>query len=160
MPTALNKQLPLHFMTDILQLVGLILLASVKFLFAPSTTYALGYTFWQTILISIVGGWFGVMVFYFAGSWVFDWWSKISKPSDKKFSKKNRVIVWFKNDFGLLGITLVLGFASIPIVSLLAAKYFRHLPITIYALLISTVAWAFLLTGISIWLIPLLKGAF
>lgn len=145
-------------MTEIVEILGLVLFSSVKFLFAPSTTYALGYSFWQTIIISIVGGWLGVFVFYYAGSWVFDWWSKISKSSDKKFSKKNRIIVWFKNDFGVLGIALVLGFASIPIVSLLAAKYFRHLGITIYALLVSTVAWAFLLTGISIWLIPLFKG--
>ena len=147
-------------MGAIFEIIGLILFSSVKFLFAPSTAYALGYTFWQTILISLIGGWLGVFVFYFAGSFVFDWWSKISKPSDKKFSKKNRIIVWFKNDFGLLGITLVLGFASIPIVSLLAAKYFRHLPITIYALLSSTVVWAFLLTGISVWMIPLFKGMF
>jgi len=42
----------------------------------------------------------------------------------------------------------------------LAAKYFRHLPITIYALLASTVVWAFLLTGISVWMIPLFKGMF
>ncbi|MAZ36774.1 hypothetical protein N8085_00680 [Salibacteraceae bacterium] len=147
-------------MGAIFEIIGLILFSSVKFLFAPSTAYALGYTFWQTILISLIGGWLGVFVFYFAGSFVFDWWSKISKPSDKKFSKKNRIIVWFKNDFGLLGITLVLGFASIPIVSLLAAKYFRHLPITIYALLASTVVWAFLLTGISVWMIPLFKGMF
>lgn len=147
-------------MGAIFEIIGLILFSSVKFLFAPSTAYALGYTFWQTILISLIGGCLGVFVFYFAGSFVFDWWSKISKPSDKKFSKKNRIIVWFKNDFGLLGITLVLGFASIPIVSLLAAKYFRHLPITIYALLASTVVWAFLLTGISVWMIPLFKGMF
>jgi len=147
-------------MGAIFEIIGLILFSSVKFLFAPSTAYALGYTFWQTILISLIGGWLGVFVFYFAGSFVFDWWSKISKPSDKKFSKKNRIIVWFKNDFGLRGITLVLGFASIPIVSLLAAKYFRHLPITIYALLASTVVWAFLLTGISVWMIPLFKGMF
>ena len=147
-------------MGAIFEIIGLILFSSVKFLFAPSTAYALGYTFWQTILISLIGGWLGVFVFYFAGSFVFDWWSKISKPIDKKFSKKNRIIVWFKNDFGLLGITLVLGFASIPIVSLLAAKYFRHLPITIYALLASTVVWAFLLTGISVWMIPLFKGMF
>ncbi|MDE0770809.1 MAG: hypothetical protein OSB25_01225 [Salibacteraceae bacterium] len=147
-------------MSSIFEIIGLVLLASIKFLFAPSTTYALGYTFWQTIVISLIGAWFGVFVFYYAGGWVFDWWSKISKPSDKKFSKKNRIIVWFKNDFGLIGITLVLGFASIPIVSLLAAKYFRHLPITIYALLASTVVWAFLLTGISVWLIPFIKGAF
>jgi len=110
-------------MSGIFEIIGLLLLASVKFLFAPSTTYALGYTFWQTIVISLLGGWFGVFVFYYAGGWVFDWWSKISKPSDKKFSKKNRIIVWFKNDFGLLGIILVLGFASIPIVSLLAAIF-------------------------------------
>jgi len=72
-------------MGAIFEIIGLILFSSVKFLFAPSTAYALGYTFWQTILISLIGGWLGVFVFYFAGSFVFDWWSKISKPSDKKF---------------------------------------------------------------------------
>lgn len=135
------------------------LFTSVKFLFAPSTTYALGYSFWETIFISIAGGWFGVFVFYYSGSVVFDWWAKISKPSKRVFSKRNRFIVWFKNDFGLAGITLILGVGSIPIVCLLAAKYFRTNQKTIYLLLISTVIWSFILTGFSVWLIPILKGS-
>ena len=57
-------------MGAIFEIIGLILFSSVKFLFAPSTAYALGYTFWQTILISLIGGWLGVFVFYFAGSFV------------------------------------------------------------------------------------------
>ncbi len=145
-------------MSQVLEIFGLILFTSVKFLFAPSTTYALGYSFWETILISITGGWFGVVVFYYAGGWVFDWWSKFSKSGSKKFSKKNRFIVWFKNDFGLLGITLILGIGSVPIVALLAAKYFRNNPKTIYLLLLSTIVWSFILTGVSVFLIPVLKS--
>lgn len=135
------------------------LFTSVKFLFAPSTAYALGYSFWETIFISITGGWFGVFVFYYSGRVVFDWWAKISKPSKWVFSKRNRFIVWFKNDFGLAGITLILGLGSIPIVCLLAAKYFRTNHKTIYLLLVSTVIWSFILTGFSVWLIPILKGS-
>lgn len=147
------------YMTELLEIVGLVLFTSVKFLFAPSTIMALNYNFIETVVISIIGGWLGVFIFYYGGGAIFDWLNRFQKAGKKKFSRKNRLIIWLKNDFGLNGIAFVLGFASIPIVCLIAAKYFRSNARTIYYLLVSIVLWSFALTGISLWLVPLIKGA-
>jgi hypothetical protein len=142
---------------EVAELIGLVLFTSVKFLFAPLTIYALGYTFWQTIIISVFGGWLGVIVFYYSGSLIFNWLGKFQrKKSPKKFTKRNRFVIWLKNGFGLNGIAFVLGFGSIPIVCLLAAKYFRSDKRTIYYMMASVIAWSFVLTGVSVWLKPYL----
>jgi hypothetical protein len=144
-------------LVQLAEILGLVLFASVKFLFAPTTIYALGYSFWQTILISIVGGWLGVFVFYYTGSFVFSWWAKFNrKKTPRKFTRRNRFVIWLKNGFGLNGIAFVLGFGSIPIVCLVAAKYFRHDKRTIYYMLVSIIVWSFILTGLSVWLKPYL----
>lgn len=133
---------------QVIEIASLVLLSSVKFLFAPSTVMAFGYSFWETILITLSGGWFGVFVFYFGGSAIFDWTAKAfpSKKTPKKFTRSNRFVIWLKNGFGLTGISIVLGFASIPLVSLLAAKYFRHHTKTLIYLLVSVTIWGFSLT--------------
>ncbi|MCB0481951.1 MAG: hypothetical protein KDC83_11005 [Flavobacteriales bacterium] len=142
-------------MVEAAEIIGLLLFISVKFLFGPTAVIALGYSFWQTILISIVGGWMGVFAFYYGGSWLFELISKYTKTKNrKKFTKKNRFVIWLKNGFGLNGLAFVLGWGSIPIVCLIAAKYFRHDSRTIYYMLGSIVVWTFVLTGLSILLKP------
>jgi hypothetical protein len=42
----------------------------VKFLFAPTTATLAGFSYWQTILITIGGGIFGVYVFYNLSDWI------------------------------------------------------------------------------------------
>ena len=54
----------------------------------PINCLCIGIYLLQTILISLIGGWLGVFVFYFAGSFVFDWWSKISKQVIRNSQKK------------------------------------------------------------------------
>lgn len=133
------------------EIVGLVLFGMVKFLFTPSAIMALGYNFWETLIISLIGGWLGVLVFYYAGSAIFSWISefKKSKGPKKKFTKRNRWVIWLKNSFGIFGVSAIIGVGSIPLVCLLAAKYFRHDKKTIYYLVISIFIWAIGLTGLS-----------
>lgn len=148
-------------MVEAAEIFGLIIFTSVKFLFGPTTIIALGYTFWETIGLSILGGWLGVFVFYYGGSWLFGVISSnSSKKPKKKFNRQNRFVIWLKNGFGLNGIAFTLGWGSIPLVCLIAAKYFREDKRTIYYLLTSIVAWSFLLTGVSIFLKPYLLQLF
>ncbi|MBD80717.1 MAG: hypothetical protein CL840_17515 [Crocinitomicaceae bacterium] len=138
-------------MIQVAEIVGLILFATVKFLFAPSAIMALGYSFWETIAMSLFGGWLGVVFFYYTGSAFFGWLSgfgKKNKPK-RKFSKKNRFVIWLKNGFGLNGIAIILGVGSIPLVCLLAAKYFRSDRRTIFYLLTSVAVWGVSLTSLS-----------
>ena len=145
---------------EIAEILGLILFGTVKFLFTPSAIMAMGYNFWETIIISLAGGWLGVLVFYYLGSAIFAWIAefKTTKKQPKKFNKKNRYVIYLKNRFGNKGVAAIIGVGSIPLVCLLAAKYFRHDKKTVYYLLFSILIWAFSLTGISFLFKPFFMG--
>ena len=134
---------------EIMELLGLWVFVIIKFLFAPSTLYMLGYEFWPTIFYSITGGWLGVIVFYYGGKAIFKWIDRTwpAKRTRKKFTELNKMIVRFKKRYGLNGIAFLLGVGSIPIITLVAAKYYSNERRTIVYLVISVVVWSFILTG-------------
>jgi hypothetical protein len=138
----------------IVQVIGWILFSSVKFFLAPSAVYISGYSYAETIIITIIGGALGVYGFYYGGSAFFAWFSNrfsssSSKPK-KVFNKKNRIIIRVKNTYGLFGLAVLTPcLLSIPIGSVLAAKYYRHDRCTIPAFLTAVVFWSFVLTTIT-----------
>lgn len=138
-------------MQQVLEIVGLFLLASVKFLFAPGATVAAGYGFWETLLINLSGGFFGVFVFYYSGRLLMTWWQGFF-PAKKgtRFTRRNKLIVRTKNKFGLAGLAALLGVISIPLAAFLAARYFRYNPRTLPYLLASVLIWALCLTTFSV----------
>lgn len=134
---------------QLLETTGLLIWVIFKFLFAPSTLYLLDYGFWPTIAYSIVGGWLGVFAFYYGGKAFFRWMERNwpAKKKKKKFTELNKMIVRFKRNYGLNGLAVLLGIGSIPIISLVAAKYYQHDKKTIVYLIVSVVIWSFILTG-------------
>jgi len=117
---------------------------------------ASGYNFWETLLVSITGGLLGVFVFYFSGKAIFEFFGKFKKSDQPKkvFTKKNKMIVRLINKFGLIGLSAVLGVASIPLTALLAARYFQDRKSTLVYLSLSVLAWAVLLTIFSVSIKP------
>ncbi len=140
-------------MGGILEILGLFLLSSVKFLFAPASSIALGYDLPKTIIITFCGGSFGTTIFYFLGSAIASWWAKHKKKPKKKkkiFTNTNRKIVFIKNKYGLIGLCLITpGIISIPVGSILAAKYFRHDKRTFPFLIASLLIWCITLSLIA-----------
>ncbi len=140
-------------MGGILEILGLFLLSSVKFLFAPASTIALGYDLPKTIIITFCGGSFGITIFYFLGSAISNWWAKHKKAPKKKkkiFTTTNRKIVFIKNKYGLIGLSLITpGIISIPVGSILAAKYFRHDKRTFPFLIASLFIWCMTLSSLA-----------
>lgn len=141
-------------MGAMLKVIGLVLFSSVKFLFAPATVYFSGYNYLETIAITISGGWLGVLVFFYAGSYIFDWFAATfqSKSTKKKkvFKRRNRIIVNVKNRYGILGLALLSpSLISIPIGCLIAAKYFRNDRRTVPVFFAAIVFWSFTLTTLS-----------
>lgn len=132
-------------------IAGLFFLSTVKFLFAPAACVASGFGFFETFLITVLGGITGVLAFFYAGSFIF---SKISAffPQKKKsaFTKRNKLIIRTKNKFGVIGLAVSMAFISIPLACLLAAKYFRHNPRTVPFLVMSIIGWSLILTTISV----------
>jgi hypothetical protein len=144
---------------EILRIVGLVLFSSVKFLFAPSTVYLSGYNYWQTLGITIIGGTLGVLVFFYTGSAIFSFIDRrfSRKGTTKKtFSKKNRFIIRIKSSWGIIGLALTSPcLISIPIGSLLAARYFRNDSRTIPFLIGAVVLWSVILTSATALIGPL-----
>jgi len=138
----------------VIQVVGLMLFSSVKFLFAPSTVYLSGYSFLQTVLITTGGGAFGVFVFFYSGRFIFAYitarFARRKGVKRKTFTRRNRLLIRVKNSYGLYGLALVSPcLISIPIGCFLAAKYFRHDRRTIPVFLLAVVFWSLVLTTVT-----------
>lgn len=127
------------------------LLSSIKFLFAPPAVLAVGFSFWETIAITIAGGWIGVWFFYFFGKWAIDFYNKKYPPKEKKkqlkFTWKNKLIIKVKSGFGIYGLAFISPVTiSIPVGSILAARYFSQDKKTVFILMAGIILWSFALT--------------
>lgn len=147
-------------MGNFFEILAIVLLSSVKFLLAPSTAIAAGYGFLKTLVITFCGGSSGIIFFYYFGGWTLKKLgcmgvsttkvNEASIPKRKIFTKKNKWIIKIKSKFGLAGLSLITpGIISIPIGSILAAKYFRRNPNTLAYLVASVFLWSLALTSIS-----------
>jgi hypothetical protein len=142
------------------EIFGLVLLSSVKFLFAPSVAIGAGFGYLQTIVITYCGGCLGILFFYFFGTFMMRKFSKktVSENRKKKiFTPTNKMIVKIKSKYGLIGLSFITpAIISIPVGTILAAKYFRKNPKTLSYLLTSLFIWCLFLSTLSY----LLKASF
>lgn len=147
-------------MLEVLRVIGLILFSSVKFLFAPATVYLSGYNYWETLVITIVGGILGVVVFFYTGSAIFSYINeRFSRGTKKKsFNKRNRLLIRVKSSWGIIGLAIITPcIVSIPFGSLLAARYFRNDPRTITFLITAVIMWSLILTSATALIGPLFE---
>lgn len=146
---------------EFVQIFGLALLAGVKFLYGPTAVYLAGYSFWQAIIITSLGGFIGVFIFFKTGQFISDWWVNrfgISKKPKKKFSKKNRAFIKIRATYGLYGLAFVTPcIISIPFGCLLAAKYYPHDRLVFPLMFASVVFWSLVLTSITYLIGPIFK---
>jgi len=138
-------------MVEFAKIAGLFLLSSVKFLFAPSTTVASGYSFVETIAITFTGGVTGFFIFFKFGTVIIKWYNSMIKSKEKlRFTKKNRFIVKIKRDYGLYGLALLTPcLLSMPVGSFLASAYFSDDKRTVPTFILSVLFWSLLLTSVS-----------
>ena len=138
-----------------LTLVNLILwqfAAVVKFVVTPSAMVAAGHTFWAAWGITSVGASSGVALFWHFGKWWLQWmekrWAQSEKPV-KVFTPRRRRIVRLKNGLGLPGLLVLSGLISVPLASVIGAKYFRDTPGAMPLLMLAFVTWAAAITLVS-----------
>ena len=126
-------------------------LAVVKFVITPFTIYATGkdtIQFGEVVLTTSTGDAFGVLLFYYGGTYLFKWTSHWkSKKIKPVFTKGRRRIVYIKHKFGLIGFIAISVIISVPITSLLAAKFFKHNKFTPLWLIIGFMVWSFILSS-------------
>tara|TARA_B110000046_G_scaffold34513_1_gene37365 strand:+ start:1317 stop:1763 length:447 start_codon:yes stop_codon:yes gene_type:complete len=135
--------------TQILQIAGLMVIAGTKFMYAPAAIYVAGFSFVESVLITAGGGFAGVIAFYRLGDAISRWWVNRFpvKRVKKKFTKKNRGFINFRNKYGLYGLAFVTPcIISIPIGCFLAAKYYGTEKRMISFLFISVVFWSLTLS--------------
>lgn len=149
------------FFAEVGTILLLIVVSGTKFLTAPAVILAAGYSKLATIIITFVGGSLGCTFFFYLGGRVFKWWQRYFPSKKKKtFSRKNRILVKFKNRFGVLGIAALIPLISIPASCFLAAKYFANDKKAIPAYVLSSFVYSILLTLFSEPVIDFLKKAF
>lgn len=140
------------------QIVSVAAAGILKFFFSGLVSYKLGNSFLETLLLTGASGCFGTVVFYLGGVRLLEWFrqrhlrrleraKEAGLPPKRIFTRTNRLIVRIKRGYGIKGLAaLAPPILSIPITSVLAAKYFRHDRRTLPFLLSSVVLWSLVLS--------------
>lgn len=152
-----------------LKVIQVMLISSIKFFFSIPLALGLGFSWWETFLISVSGGLAGLFVFYFLTPLllktlrIFIEYLRFifgrrkhktkKKKHKKKFTRRNKFIIHIRGKFGLIGIALLTPIIlSIPLGAILANKYYRRHRLTLVVLSLSVILWSLLL--ISIFYLP------
>ena len=117
----------------------------VKFLVTPSIMVGLNYSVLFTICVTSLGAAIGVQIFYHMGRMIFAWFDK-RKGKKKVVTPMRRRMVGFKNNYGLVGLLFISGIISVPIASVLVAKYFDKSKMTLWYLTAAFIIWSVVLT--------------
>lgn len=135
-------------MAFIAELLGWWFLAIVKFLFLPWLMIIVsGKTYLETVLVSTSGAAIGVFLISYFAQRLFNFLTERGRRKGKaQVTKRRRQIVGVKTRFGLVGLIAVSAFISVPISTLLAAKYFKHIRFLRLWLIVGFFAWANLLS--------------
>jgi hypothetical protein len=146
---------------EILVIAYLVLLSTVKFLFVPFLSiHVHNFNYITAVLINVSGGIIGISVFFKTSTYFIERAIKkrhealakgVAKPK-RIFTRVNRFLVQVKNTMGMYGLAfIILPFLSIPISSIVSAKYF-HLKKKkmLFLLYLSSIIWSFLLSGIAL----------
>lgn len=132
--------------------------AVVKFLVTPSLMIARGWSFGATVFVTSVGAAVGVWVFFFFGKWILKKWGEFRGEKEPKrpfFTPQRRRVVRFRRLFGMWGLLAVSGLISVPIASILAAKYYQRDERMPWILVVAFVVWSLILSALSFWAIDI-----
>jgi hypothetical protein len=139
-----------------LEIIGWMMAAVVKFLVTPTAMVAAGVPWYEVWSVSTLGAAGGVALFWNFGKWLFSWWEGMRGPKDERgkkvFTPSRRRFVRLKNKAGLVGLMAVSGLISVPVATMLAAKYFRDVPWAMARMMLAFGLWAGCLTFISVWI--------
>lgn len=142
------------------------LLSSVKLFFGVPWAYQLGFNFFETVLLTTTGGVAGVFFFFYLSEIINRWWSNIFNPFCKqrlannavigffrrifctdrpkrKFTRKNKIIIYAKRKWGLIGIAILTPLIlSIPVGTFLADRYYKNKKQVLLYLCICVFVWS------------------
>lgn len=135
------------------EIVSVFLVSAVKFFFGGvPMALGLGFSHFESIVVTTLGGCTGVLVFVYASDKIIAFFKRRTaikqaknphQPVKKKFTKKNRLIISVKKRFGLIGFSLIVPvLIPIPIGCFLAVRYFNDKQKIVRYLFGSVLIWA------------------
>jgi hypothetical protein len=138
------------------QLLGVFGLSMIKFMLAPFGGPALGLNFIETYLASVSGAVFSSTIFYFASDFFFKRAAEkklksleVSK-NKKMFTKTNKFVVKMKRNVGIIGVSFLAPFfLSIPIGTIITAKFYGKRHITYPLILLGIGVMGLITTGLA-----------
>jgi hypothetical protein len=138
-------------MENLLEILGIFLLSSVKFGMAgvPSAVFA-GFSFFKSFTVTTAGGIAGTIVFTYLSKWIIEKYHALkerifgkSTKKKKLFTPYNRFIVKVKMKFGLMGLSILTpSILSFPVGIFLAVRYYHNKEKIITYMSVSTMLWA------------------
>lgn len=143
---------------DIVGFILLILSASVKFLFAAPVGYGFGFSLFTTFLGLLLGGCLGTIIFFYSSRYFMDkaqekrrerylLAKEKGEEPPKNFTSLNKFIVRVKRKIGYFGVVFILlPIISIPIESILCAKFYSHHKTIVPVLFVSVAIWSLILS--------------
>lgn len=148
-------------MGDLIGILSVIATGAVKLLASTMVSVGLGFGFWETFLFSSIGGCIGVLIFYRLSDWFISRAllrrRRLSVPDEKGntriapkvFTRRNRWLIRLKHSSGLRGLAALTPLVlTIPVGSIIAARFFRHDRRTLPALFSSVVIQAMVVSAI------------
>lgn len=148
-------------MHDILEIFTVVAASTVKLMASAIFSLGLGYGFWETFIYTSIGGCIGVFFFYRLSGWMMKRARLrrihraiaekhgVVRPAKPVFTKRNRWIIRIKQGSGLRGLAALTPVVlTIPIGSIIAARYFRHDRRTLPALMVAVVLQAMVLSAV------------
>jgi len=139
---------------EIWEIASVFLMSTVKFVFgAVPMALAMGFSFFETVVVTSLGGFTGVLFFVFLSDTILKKYNEQKKKKainaesqkpKKNFTRKNRLIVFIKRKFGVIGISIATPFLlSIPLGCFLAVRYFKNKQQIIAYMFASILFWSF-----------------
>jgi hypothetical protein len=157
---------------SLLHWIEVLFLSGIKFLFAPALSMGLGFSYFQTVIVTSIGGFAGVYFFYYLSGYILNLFRKYIKPhfkgavvfrrilfpafnkdrqlkNKRTFTFRNKAIVRTRANFGILGIAILTPvFLSIPLGAFLVNRYYANCKKKFIYLGVSVVLWSFLVSSL------------
>ncbi|NQW42183.1 MAG: hypothetical protein HQ463_01960 [Bacteroidetes bacterium] len=133
-------------MSSFIKIIGIILLASVKYLFAAVPLLMTNTHWLEGMILCAIGGSIGVVFFTYLGEQITLFFQK--KNLFISNFKRKRKFINLKNGYGLIGIALISPIAiSIPVGCILSVAISNDRKKVMIYQLLSVVFWSILLFG-------------
>ena len=133
------------------------LVSMLKFIGGPTLGAAVGLSFFETVIITVMGMMTSVVIVSFFGPVLRKWLVNTFRKKDQKvFTKRNRKVVTFWKRYGLFGISFLTPVLFSPILGTLLVYAFGGSKIRIISyMLISAIFWSLTLSK-AFHILPLL----